>query len=156
METNETLRIEHIAKRLPHGLKALVEKTSHDYEDVGSKDVDSIESVHTDGVTFLNSADWYFEPQYNDTDIKLILFPMKCIMENVIVDGEERCFYEFFGMSEPNEFTDFHKYTNEQWASVPIFSHEYEELLKFHFDVDNLIEKGLAISVFDLTENPYA
>lgn len=145
METQNKLSIEHIAKRLPYGL---IFQPSINNSENGLEKLFYLSDKYKKVIFKVNG--------YNSSDIKLILFPMKCIMDNVVVNGEERCFHEFFGLSEPNEFNDYHKYTNEQWLSVPFFRHEYEELLKFHFDTDNLIEKGIAISVLELTENPYA
>lgn len=129
------LKIEHIAKRLPYGLKMV---------GCQSELTPKILQRWVDG-------DWDIEP---------ILFPLSALTQEITIKGIKFTPIDWI----------YKRYTSRlEWQKIPIETFRrllldapyelpywaYEILLEYHFDVDYLIESNLAISVFDLPENPY-
>lgn len=158
METKkEILQIHHIAKRLPYGLKM---ETSIINIDTNKITIQVLNGFQIGQLLFeLKKGEWFTE-LFNTT--KPILFPLSCLTQEITIKGET-----FTPIKRFREFSD-HKVKFESPDCIILkdtYSIEQdvlgaplaiiEKLHEWHIDYENLIEKGLAISVFDLTENPY-
>lgn len=88
--------------------------------------------------------------------IKPILFPLSAINQEIEANGEKVCVRRNIediqlAIDETGDFD-----TDDIWSINP---YEYikvpDTFNRYHIDYRGLIDKGLAISVFDLPENPY-
>lgn len=179
------LTIHHLAKRLPYGLKFKLPITSERYEsyvencgwgwgfahtletaiEAGYKDALDLNGswlsqptpfiATEEGRLFLgqmvNSLGFDEDDVFLD-EVKPILFPLSSLTQEITVNGET------FVPIERLQHNSCFKVGNKEinWLNVdqlPYWAHR--ALISWHIDTDNLVPQGLAISVFDLPENPY-
>ncbi len=160
----EELKLEHIAKRLPYGLKVLngwgeiAPLTSSLLTHTKFKPIliplsDLIKEIEHNGEKFVPMLKLisYFDDEYLSTSVKVVKVSESyfiCTYDSLggdIIEFEYQYGYGFdlFNIVEDNRWINQVEYL--------LIIH----LLEWHFDVDNLIEKGLAIDVNTLEENPY-
>lgn len=145
METQNKLEIHHVAKRLPYGLKVQFRN------DKGDNITEVIEGlVHERNETWVATEKNGMYLQ----ECKPILFPSDSINQKILIKGQEFCpldliYKDFESVQEWNK-----KQIKYHFCKIPL--EIIDKFLEWHIDTDNLIEKGLAISVLELTENPYA
>lgn len=149
------LTIHHLAKRLPYGVKKIQWARCYGLDSPLIKEVElsNVESL-IDG----------------SSTAKIALFPLSALTREITVNGEtfvpiERMrdlynnqsgsfisrldyvdvceTFTLFGLEEDDSYE----------VSMPYLMYEF--LHQHHIDYENLIPVGLAISVFDLPENPY-
>lgn len=171
MKTQNKLEIHHVAKRLPYGLKGTFSTLNSKiiFNLTGITDEREEESKIIKVHAYLRAGQpltsnlIFFQP---------ILFPFSSLSETIIIKGEY--FVPIIEIEDSldvpqgascllketiSSLSDF--YFTKDLTDILRYSditNINELLLKWHIDLphENLIEKGLAISVFDLTENPYA
>lgn len=154
----EKLQLHHIAKRLPYGLKV--------------KTIDGIFDVCGWSYEIGILLDTTYYGANAIPEAKPILFPLSCLTKEITVNGET--FTPIVEIEESldvpegassllketiSSLSDF--YFTKDLTDILRYSdivNINELLLKWHIDLphENLIEKGLAISVLDLDKNPYA
>lgn len=145
-QQDKQLLITDLCARLPYGVKV------SEGEDIYSVNVHLISSVDS-------TLNYYIT---KDCPIKPILFPLSALTQEIEVNGEKVKIYGIIN----NNFD--HKFFIDSAGDISlegddyvsyVFLAEYSFILdafnKYHIDYRNLIGKGLAISVFDLPENPY-
>ena len=160
------LELKHIAKRLPFGLKIY----APNHTIVLEKDIvcDIGNLYHTqNAIELWNSK--YIKCNTLISDIKPILFPLSFLDKEITVNGETFVFTELLEIGDDGGYNYEFDFGNikiiETLKKVAEHNYHYdmpylpnqviEDMIKYHFDTDGLIEQGLAISVFDLPENPY-
>lgn len=106
-----------------------------------------------------------------------VMFPLNSLTETITIKGEsfvpievlksnsETPYASSFRLEENNFVFDTQlmdsSYGAHKWEDVTLYCGNqlemFEKLIEWHFDLphENLIEKGLAISVLDLDKNPY-
>lgn len=144
METQNKLVIHHVAKRLPYGLKVFHNARVFTFEGIDLNN--TIKLKDSNGLILYVEKD-------EAMNIRLILFPYSYLFSLISYKDENFIPSERIQIYENN-----YEYLIEQLSTGLVESIILEKLLKWNFDLphEHLIEKGLAISVFDLTENPYA
>lgn len=150
----ENLTLEHLAKHLPFGLKVLYTHT---------KNIGQISNIYTIGEGHDND-DIKLSIGYDQSEhiwmFKPILRPLSDLKKEIEHNGER--FIPIVRLASTLGFA----YGGELHSiglgllsdKIRIESLPYEIIMKFiewHFDVDNLIEKGLAIDINTLETNPY-
>ena len=131
------LTIEHLGKHLAFGLKIMNHfvNDEHTFED--DKISELVASYKEKGITIDHVIENQFKPILRPlSDLTKELLPFELSWGN---DGLR--FEDYFVMANNSELS----YTTKV----------YDWLLKNHYDIDNLIGKGLAIDVNTLEENPY-
>ena len=158
----EKLELKHLAPYLPYGVII-----NCDFKD-GDILPCELEGLTTDEA-FLNGADWNYK---ENSDFKPILRPLSDLtkyidgvgvpmLEILKINGKpnrkiDRCKFDGSFIREPQYNAT--EVTKESWEiSETIFYPSlkvktYEWLLKYHFDVFGLIEKGLAIDINTLSQ----
>lgn len=157
-QQDKELLIKDLCARLPYGVKVQT-------PDIDRGNCHKFES----GIFTLHEINIYglveiFEEEIgviSIEDIKPILFPMSAINQEIEVNGEKVKIYGIIN----NNFN--HRFFIDSDGDISIegddasyvYLKEYSFILdtfhRYHIDYRNLIGKGLAISVFDLPENPY-
>lgn len=137
---DKELLITDLCARLPYGVK------------VG--DIRGIRTLKEFNSNTLAALDKYkFKP---------ILFPMSAIYETIEVGSERVCVMDI--IEDNFQHSGFYIEKDgdidiERTGASYVFLEEYRFIIDtfnlYHIDYRNLIGKGLAISVFDLSENPY-
>lgn len=141
--TKPVLNAVFITSYLPYNVKVYEQRYDLQYDLVGFCD-DSIFAKDKKGEIFS------FVPQ---TGIdKLILYPLTSLKDNIIVNGIEM--NPLISLKSQGYNMNFDEdYTFEDFVKENILNNSYgfiELLLRWHFDVFGLIEKGLAISKHDV------
>lgn len=151
------LEIKHIAKRLPYGLQCHVMGEHSEDEipkvfEIQQLNREQAECHEVDGIYILETF---------LSDLFPILFPLSALTQEIMIKGETfvpinvldvegvNISYNSLGIiiSQKDDYEFI--YIND------IYSYITEKLLEWHIDIDSLCDKNLAISVFDLPENPY-
>lgn len=120
------------------------------------------------GITQCEDGDYkvcYEDGNYSlineDCSFKPVLFPLSAIKESIEFDGEK------VNISEIINSHFFHCFYIDKDGDIDISSDEasfvcldeYRFIIdtfnRYHIDYRGLIDKGLAVSVYDLEENPY-
>lgn len=97
----------------------------------------------------------------NHNSFKPILFPLSTINKEIEIKGEKVNIIKIINDNFAHRFfiDDEGDISIEDDIASYIYLHEYNFILdtfhRYHIDYHNLIDKGLAISVCDLLENPY-
>lgn len=147
---DKQLLITDLCARLPYGVKG----RDRFFDE---KDMTSVIT----GITYDDTCDTYLV-HYDDGNVsvlsdidefKPILFPLSAINQEIEVNGEKVI------------LTDFYICINRINGGLETFICSYipidaicnyiDIFHRYHIDYRGLIDKGLAISVFDLHENPY-
>lgn len=91
--------------------------------------------------------------------IKPILFPLSAINTDIEINKVKICILSYINESILSSgnlmnpwYADIESYGN---VSLEEYSSILDTFHRYHIDYRGLIDKGLAISVFDLPENPY-
>ena len=143
-QQDKELLIKDLCARLPYGVKV------NEGEDIYSVNVHLISSVES-------TLNYYIT---KDCPIKPILFPMSAITQEIEVNGKEVGIEEIIN----KHFEHYYFIDSEGDICIAdgeeyVYCREYRFIIdafnKYHIDYRGLIDKGLAISVFDLPENPY-
>lgn len=152
------LLIKDLCARLPYGVKVML-------PDIDRGNCHKFES----GIFTLHEINIYglieiFEEEIgviSIEDVKPILFPLSAINEEIEANGEKVKIYGIINNNFEHRFfidSDGDISIEGDDASY-VYLHEYSFILdtfhSYHIDYRNLIGQGLAISVFDLPENPY-
>lgn len=149
-QQDKDLLIKDLCARLPYGVRG--RDNEFDYEN---------ESNVVIGVTAAEDADDYLV-HYEDTtpgylyadSFKPILFPLSATTKEIEVNGKRIFPYIELNLSEIDSNGDILTLGDER-TSVSAYTEVTDLFLKYHIDYRGLIDKGLAISVFDMLENPY-
>lgn len=150
-QQDKDLLIKDLCARLPYGVRG----TDYYFDEPYSSEV----------VTGFIEEDGDYKVHYADEnyifikDFKLILFPLSVIYQKIEVNGKEMCVAKIIYEHLPHTIIINE---NISWlgACIPNYTINQMETLfsifhRYHIDYRDLIGKGLAISVFDLPENPY-
>lgn len=138
-QEQKELLIQDLCARLPYGVRVI--------------DIRGIRRLKEFTFNTLIALDKY--------EFKPILFPMSAINYEIQVDGKEVNVRDTINsFCENGLFVDSEGDICIENTDVSyIFLHTYNLILdtfnRYHIDYRGLIDKGLAISVFDLSENPY-
>lgn len=150
------LLIKDLCARLPYGVKGIDTRYGKPNEFHTITGVTYI-PVFGYSINFDNGDNSYLE----HNSFKPILFPLSAINQEIEVNGEKvkisrkinNNFAHRFFIDDDGDIS-----IDEDDASY-VYLQEYSFILdafnKYHIDYRGLIDKGLAISVFDLPENPY-
>lgn len=150
VQQDKELLIKDLCARLPYGVRGRDNEFDYEYE-----------SNVVIGITAAVDADDYLV-HYEDTTpgylyadgFKPILFPLSAINQEIEVNGKRIFPYIELNLSEIDSNGDILTLGDER-ISVFAYTEVVNLFLMYHIDYRNLVEKGLAISVFDLPENPY-
>lgn len=148
---DKQLLITDLCARLPYGVKVMT-------PDIDRGNAHKFES----GIFTLHEINIYglieiFEEEIgviSIEDIKPILFPLSVAKNQGIEVNGEKILLKKWEIRTIEE----HGYHQFQVQSFTSFEDSYpllDLLNRYHIDYRGLIDKGLAISVFDLHENPY-
>ena len=141
---NKELTLEHLSGYLPYGLKAEMLDYKSDY--VG-RQYDVIIGVHQ----WSKNGDWCLltdggsKPSFNH--IKPILRPLSDLTKEIEVGGNLiKPIDELSGaLSSFNDYQSVIKHKLIMYNDIQV-------LLKYHFDIHNLIEQGLGIDINTLND----
>lgn len=145
LQQDKDLLIKDLCARLPYGVKVI------EYGEIYPANLHNISSIATTIQVYESHSD----------SIKPILFPLSAIFEYLDINGEA---IRIGGIIQDNFQHSFYIENDgdvdiEGSEASYVFLEEYSFILdafnKYHIDYRDLIGKGLAISVFDLPENPY-
>ena len=137
-------RLEFVSMSLIKGLKGVI---SID----GEQEIVTLKSIDTDGNEIWVSSDNWVYSSLN-YDIKIICRTLSDLTKEIEHGGKMVILSEIFGLA-PNEINLQHLISKIENEYISI--KEFMILIEYHFDVCGLIEKGEAIDVNTLTENPY-
>lgn len=133
------LTIEHLATYLPYGLKVLVEEYG----------IELVVGIHgNDIITTEDNAHF--------SAIKPILRPLSDLTKEIEINGEkfvpiEKCGY--CSLEDCiNEGGEIDEVTSDHLLSFMPFNY-LRKLFEWHFDINELIEKGLAIDYNTITND---
>lgn len=141
---DKQLLIKDLCARLPYGVKVI-----EDNQIIYSVAISNAFAIVT---------------EFNRLDIKPILFPLSAINQEIEVNGEKitiGCTWKDTSLPELETRFRIDKEGNLFYdvcgALVPLndYTHAIDTFHRYHIDYRGLIDKGLAISVFDLQKNPY-
>lgn len=119
------LELKHLAPYLPYGLKVGKHFKNEFYSEV--MDTSIMSSL------------------FNDSRKKPILRPLSDLMIDNIFEDKAICFID--KSDNGGDFTIDDIYFKYKESSFSDWRNAYEMLLKHHFDIHNLIDKGLAIDI---------
>lgn len=152
-QEDKQLLITDLCARLPYGVKVIT-------PDIDRGNCHKFES----GVFTLHEINIYglaeiFEEEIgviSVEDIKPILFPLSAINQEIEVNGEKVCVRRNIEDIQLTIDETGDLDTDDIWSINP---YEYikvpDTFNRYHIDYRGLIDKGLAISVLALPENPY-
>ncbi|MBP9793323.1 MAG: hypothetical protein KBC56_04925 [Flavobacterium sp.] len=158
----EKLKISEVAPYLPYGLKLnIICKPAF-------KNRDNIVTVETWNISDVQQP---FQKRYSVLSVKPILRPLSDLIKEIEVDGEKFVPIEkLFELNHPTHKAKEYYYTVvPNWVECShvstaiqfrfylndYFGNNYttvSQLIKWHFDVFGLIEKGLAININTLND----
>jgi hypothetical protein len=132
----KTLELKHIAPYLEHKVKAI---TAH-------KDIVEIEGLYTFGDIYSTIGDTPFYA------INLVLRPISDLTKEIEHNGEK--FVPINKLSGGNGSVSFlYDFVKEKTKSIYQVNYWIvEKLFEWHFDIHNLIEKGLAVDINTLNK----
>lgn len=156
-QEDKQLLITDLCARLPYGVKVMT-------PDIDRGNAHKFES----GIYTLDSIDSRGHIEVYEEDIGLIyapyikpiLFPLSAINQEIEVNGKEigigkiinKHFEHYYFIDSEG---DIGIADGEEYVYCREYSFIIDTFHRYHIDYRNLIGKGLAISVFDLHENPY-
>lgn len=149
----EKLTLKELAPYLPYGLKVLVTAWDDDSENTPRKHIDTVDSLSEELITLQKHPDYYFNSDMNEIDISIALRPLSDLTKEITHNGETfvplDVLIEIHGNGLDYSYLVSPKNVKEYSFDI------VQSLLEWHFDVFGLIERGLAINVNELEENPY-
>ena len=132
--TDKELLLKDLCARLPYGVKAM------EHEDEPPFTIDSYDKADfIDGDNWIDSDGW----NHNITKTKPYLFPLSSMTESQN-DSWRDAFLNDLAMSATINYPE-----SEKYLALSHFK-SMEWLYKHHFDVNGLIEKGLALDATGL------
>ncbi len=137
------LELKHLAPYLPYGLKMKTFDTFYAYDIMTLCDKSGLSNIGLSSVID--------EPQ----DFKPILRPLKDLSELMPKNGVCYISYLWYEIisTDSDSFDKDKFYENCELGLIEFLPIKvYEQLLKWHFDVFGLIEKGLALDVLQLND----
>lgn len=141
MKNKETLKLKHLAPYLPYRLKGLAQNEFY------SGEIETINSLCEDEI--VTSADCITYGSF-----KPILIPLSYLTKEIEVNGEK--FVPIEKLKERDSDIEFLGFYQSTFAfiidekAVGIMAIPYyiiQQLIEWHFDIFNLIEKGLAVDI---------
>lgn len=153
----EELTLLHIAKRLPFGLMFRSSKHQFKYQEFELLKMNGL-SIDDNGglnIEFLHENDLVFSNSMNP--VKPIFRPLSDLTKEIIQGGETFVPADKLQVIDWGDITLQSSIFREPNSIIieDVSWKIYQKLLEWHFDVEGLIEKGLAISVNSLNTNPY-
>jgi hypothetical protein len=133
------LEIKHVAPYLPYDLEVLVEN----YNFLKWKRKVKIED-------YVN----YFDKRYinsNLKSIKLILRPLSDLNKEVVINGEKHQMWLLINGQKALDNGKIENMNGYQYDILELNYNKIQTILKFHFDIFNLIGQGLAIDINTLS-----
>ena len=143
------LELKHLAPYLPYKLQCLaMGEGKKQFELQGISDC-YYADLHEIGRTVCE--------QYDFEDVFPILRPLSDLSSNEWINeflgtGMEIAEFKIWAISQPNGFIDFWAQDAKGELQYKFGYSDYQNLLKHHFDVFGLIEKGLAIDINTLKQ----
>lgn len=139
------LEIKHLVGYLPYGLKAKMNVFGDNQTDVGIEGISVIGEVELSGIR--STVNEFFDI----SEIKPILHPISDLTKEIEVNREK-----FVPIQEYHylRFQEISNYNGGSRTLDFIQVREQNILLKLHFDIHGLIEKGLAIDINTLNKQP--
>lgn len=136
---------------MPYGLKGLIHYSENDKELADLSTIDDTNN-RCSVFSFLDST----------YPIKPILFPLSCLTELMFIEGKLIAPIEIiksFNLGHVDWLTKEREHWIKEYGLEGYIGRIPHKIIEFfnenHIDYENLIERNLAISVFDLPENPY-
>ena len=136
----ETLELKHLAPYLPYSLEF-----NCDFN--GIQEMTGLFVAEEDGEPLVQFKGYCAD--INDTTHKPILRPLSDLTKEIEIDGEK------IVISNEYRSCRFNEMSTLKGGSVilrSIMLKEYDIILKYHFDIFGLIEKGLAIDINTLNQ----
>lgn len=154
-QEDKQLLIKDLCARLPYGVKGIYDFCG---ENESPDIITGISDCDTD-VNLIYSNRGYVGAISDISQFKPILFPLSAINQEIEVNGyaiQVRKFIEIDSVF-PCRITELGEIItrNTDYLFPSAYSLLIDTFHHYHIDYRNLIGKGLAISVFDLQENPY-
>lgn len=151
-QQDKELLIKDLCARLPYGVKS-----QNSWIDVNGNehlDIDKIKWIEEDYIRTDRERKYCSLKR-----IKPILFPLKAINQEIEVNGHAIQVRKFIEIDSvfPCRITELGEIVtrNTDYLFPSAYSLLIDTFHRYHIDYRNLIGQGLAISVFDLPENPY-
>lgn len=151
-QQDKELLIKDLCARLPYGVKGIYDFCN---ENESPDIITGISDCDSD-VNLIYSNKGYVGAISDIIQFKPILFPLSAMNQEIEVNGEKVCVRRNIediqlAIDETGDLD-----TDDIWSINP---YEYikvpDTFNRYHIDYRGLIDKGIAISVFDLPENPY-
>jgi hypothetical protein len=140
------LEIKHLAPYLPYGLKLQyvvrekVEKTGV-LQSISHRDFETHPTrVSIEGL-YNEEHIWMFKP---------ILRPLSDLNNEIVINGEKHQMWLLINGQKALENGEIENMNGYQYSILELSYNKIQTILKFHFDIFGLIEKGVAISYNDL------
>lgn len=145
-----------LCARLPYGVKSVYMKYGRHGDKF--KEIDSITGINGEMFITSRGEEINLREDIEAEVFKPILFPLEAIDKEIEIGGEKVCVNNLILNN-----TRFMVSATHFTCSTSIYrALEIDEMNfildtfnRYHIDYRNLISQGLAISVFDLPENPY-
>lgn len=131
------LLIKDLCARLPYGVKVV------EYGEIYPANLHNISSIAITIRVYEAHSD----------SIKPILFPLSAINQEIEVGGEKIILTDFYTCI--NRINGGLETYMNPYIPIDVIWNYIDIFNRYHIDYRGLIDKGLAISVFDLPENPY-
>lgn len=160
-QQDKDLLIKDLCARLPYGVKIQSEISVCNF---GFKYVSKVCGMFDDLVIHESTT---IRPQNTPAftvsqcvveECKTILFPLSAIKQEIEVNGKKICVNDFILDNTGFQVSETHLYCPMSiYRSLEIDEMDFilDTFHRYHIDYRNLIDNGLAISVYDLPENPY-
>jgi hypothetical protein len=154
----ENLTIKELAAYLPYELKGNALNEEFEINEV-CQELYRIETGKTTNQEIGDPFVVVGDSECEIHDFKPILFPLSSLTKEITINGETFVPHDVFFEDEENEWFDGNIWVDKIFlgkaTSLDFIPYGMiEKLLEWKFDVFNLIERGLAISVTE-TFNPY-
>ena len=143
----EQIKLEEIVGYLPYGLKAIKESRSNYIGEPNEKEVININT---------KDVDILFSKRYKMVSCKPILRPLSDLTKEIEVNGEKfvpiKKLGDKYSVDSCMLYNHFISLDTSDSVSINILHYYYiiQKLYQWHFDIHNLIERGLAIDINNL------
>jgi len=138
------LEIKHLAPYLPYKLKCKWNK-SKPYELIGLRNGN--ESVNNELWIWKDGMDYGTGYLYECVPI---LRPLSDLNNEIVINGEKHQMWLLINGQKALENGEIENMNGYQYSILELSYNKIQTILKFHFDIFGLIEKGVAISYNDL------
>ena len=146
---HSVLLVEHLTPYLPYKLRCLI-------TDEKRQVIDTLQAVYNNAVkcecTFFN----VIESQKGFDVVKPILRPLSDIHCDILIDGKKIVPSEEISELKWVDFHSGHYMQDKNGYKFDVICLPYfvvNKLLKYHFDINDLIGKGLAVSIHNVTQH---